>query len=43
MAGPPSGILSSPREAIREKGEILLDVCTRGIGSALRHEFSDEG
>ena len=36
---PPSGTLSSPREATGEKGEILLDVCTRGIVEALRHEF----
>ncbi|ESR24400.1 creatininase [Lutibaculum baratangense] len=37
---PPSGTLSSPREASREKGEILLDVCTRGIVAALRDEFA---
>lgn len=37
---PPSGTLSSPGEASREKGEILLDVCTRGIVAALRDEFA---
>lgn len=36
---PPSGTLSSPKEASAEKGEILLDVCTRGIVRALRAEF----
>lgn len=36
---PPSGTLSSPREASVEKGHILLDVCTKGITDALRHEF----
>lgn len=36
---PPSGTLSSPREASREKGEILLDECTKGIVDALRIEF----
>lgn len=37
---PASGTLSSPQEASREKGEILLEVCTRGIVGALRHEFA---
>jgi creatinine amidohydrolase len=36
---PESGTLSSPREATAEKGEILLDVCVRGIVEALRREF----
>jgi creatinine amidohydrolase len=36
---PRSGTLSSPRDATREKGEILLDVCTRGIVEALKTEF----
>jgi creatinine amidohydrolase len=38
---PPSGTLSSPKNASREKGEILLDVCTSGIVAALRTEFAD--
>jgi creatinine amidohydrolase len=37
---PPSGTLSSPKNASREKGEILLEVCTTGIVSALRAEFA---
>lgn len=36
---PPSGTLSSPKASSREKGEILLEVCTRGIVDALRAEF----
>ena len=40
---PASGTLSSPRDASREKGEILLDVCTRGIIAALRSEFAPAG
>lgn len=36
---PPSGTLSSPRNASREKGEILLQVCTDGIVRALEQEF----
>lgn len=36
---PPSGTLSSPKEASVEKGQILLDVCSKGIVSALRTEF----
>jgi creatinine amidohydrolase len=36
---PPSGTLSSPKEASVEKGHILLDVCTSGIVAALRAEF----
>lgn len=36
---PASGTLSSPRDATAEKGDILLDVCTRGIVDALRTEF----
>lgn len=38
---PASGTLSSPRASTREKGEILLDVCTAGIVRALRAEFPD--
>lgn len=37
---PASGTLSSPKHASKEKGEILLDVCTRGITQALRQEFN---
>ena len=36
---PPSGTLSSPREASVDKGHILLEVCTAGIVAALRTEF----
>lgn len=36
---PASGALSSPKEASKEKGEILLDVCVRGIVEALEAEF----
>ena len=36
---PRSGTLSSPKQASREKGEILLDVCVRGIVEALKNEF----
>lgn len=36
---PPSGTLSSPKQATKEKGELLLQVCTDGIVDALRHEF----
>ena len=36
---PPSGTLSSPKQASREKGETLLRVCTDGIVQALNHEF----
>jgi creatinine amidohydrolase len=36
---PASGTLSSPRLASREKGEILLKVCTEGIVRALETEF----
>lgn len=36
---PCSGTLSSPKDATAEKGRILLDVCTKGIVDALRHEF----
>ncbi|WP_046865627.1 creatininase [Microvirga massiliensis] len=36
---PPSGTLSSPKEASAAKGEILLEVCTKGIVDALRVEF----
>ena len=39
---PPSGTLSSPKNASREKGEILLNVCTSGIVSALRAEFGQD-
>jgi creatinine amidohydrolase len=37
---PPSGTLSSPKDATTEKGEILLQVCTDGITAALRKEFN---
>jgi creatinine amidohydrolase len=40
---PASGTLSSPKEASREKGEILLQVCTDGIVAALRREFGQGG
>lgn len=36
---PPSGTLSSPKAATVEKGQLLLEVCTRGIVAALRAEF----
>lgn len=36
---PCSGTLSSPKEASAEKGDILIEVCTRGIVEALRAEF----
>ena len=36
---PPSGTLSSPKEASAEKGQILLEVCSAGIAGALRAEF----
>ncbi|WP_267892741.1 creatininase family protein [Paracoccus denitrificans] len=36
---PASGTLSSPKDASAEKGELLLDVCTKGIVAALRAEF----
>jgi creatinine amidohydrolase len=36
---PLSGTLSSPKEASAAKGEILLEVCTKGIVDALRAEF----
>jgi creatinine amidohydrolase len=32
--------LSSPKNATAEKGDILIDVCTRGIVAALRTEFA---
>lgn len=37
---PASGTLSSPKNATAEKGDILIDVCTRGIVAALRTEFA---
>ena len=37
---PASGTLSSPKNATREKGEILLQVCTDGIVRALNEEFA---
>jgi creatinine amidohydrolase len=40
---PASGTLSSPKEATKEKGDILLDVCTRGIVEALNNEFDTQG
>ena len=36
---PATGSLSSPKLATKEKGEILLDVCTRGIVGALAKEL----
>lgn len=36
---PPSGTLSSPAQASKEKGDILLEVCTKGIIEALEFEF----
>jgi len=36
---PDAGTLSSPRAASAEKGQFLLDVCTKGIVAALRAEF----
>lgn len=36
---PGCGTLSSPEDATAEKGDILLEVCTRGISDALRYEF----
>ena len=36
---PPSGTLSSPRQASREKGDILLEACTDGIVKALEQEL----
>ncbi|MEH6471675.1 MAG: creatininase [Halopseudomonas sp.] len=38
---PASGTLSSPEQASKEKGEILLDVCTKGIIEALKVEFGE--
>ena len=37
---PASGTLSSPKDATPKKGDILLEVCTRGIIEALRTEFT---
>ena len=37
---PASGTLSSPKHASREKGDLMLAVCTEGIVKALRDEFS---
>jgi creatinine amidohydrolase len=37
---PRQGSLSSPRKATKEKGEILLDVCTKGIVGAVRKELA---
>ena len=36
---PASGTLSSPKNASREKGELMLSVCTDGIVKALEDEF----
>jgi len=36
---PPSGSLSSAKNATREKGEVLIDVCVDGITEALGDEF----
>ncbi|SEK47480.1 creatininase [Roseovarius nanhaiticus] len=40
---PASGTLSSPKDATAEKGDILLEVCTRGIVEALKTEFDPGG
>ena len=40
---PACGTLSSPRDATAEKGDILLDVCTKGIVKALKTEFQPDG
>ena len=37
---PPSGTLSSPKNASKEKGDLLLEVCTNGIVDALSKEFA---
>ena len=37
---PPSGTLSSPKQASKEKGDILLKVCADGISLALKNEFN---
>ena len=39
---PASGTLSSPKHASKEKGHILLDVCTDGITEALKTEFKPQ-
>jgi len=39
---PTSGTLSSPKDATAEKGDILLDVCTKGIVQALQAEFGED-
>lgn len=36
---PPSGCLSHPGNATREKGEIVRDACIRNMVSAIRNEF----
>ena len=36
---PAAGTLSSPRDASAEKGELLLEICTKGIVQALTAEF----
>ncbi len=40
---PAPGTLSSPKEATAEKGDILLEVCTRGIVDAINTEFPRRG
>jgi creatinine amidohydrolase len=40
MGTPASGTLSSPKSASREKGELMLAVCTDVIVKALRDEFA---
>nr|AAD45612.1 creatininase [Pseudomonas putida]AAD55802.2 creatininase [Pseudomonas putida] len=37
---PACGTLSSPKGASREKGELILRVCTEGISNAVREAFS---
>jgi len=37
---PASGTLSSAKNATREKGEILMDVCVKGIAEAVRTKFA---
>ena len=36
---PTCGTLSSPKGASREKGELILRVCTEGISNAVREAF----
>ncbi|MNG33502.1 Creatinine amidohydrolase [compost metagenome] len=36
---PAPGTLSSAKNASREKGELILEVCVQGIADAIRTEF----